>query len=253
VAHSKPLVAGNWKQHKTEAEAISLTRLILQGIRSLESVDILLFPPFTSLSTVKKLLAGSRVFLGAQTMSQYTGGAYTGEISPAMVREFCSHVLLGHSERRIFFTESSTTLRNKVRLALEANLIPVYCVGEGFDDKQKGQTASLIRAQLYDVLQDLHINSPQDIMIAYEPVWAIGTGQSASPAEINQVISSVIRPVLSSLWGDDFSQGVRVLYGGSVNPQNAAHYFSQPDIDGALVGGASLNAGAFVEIIHSAL
>lgn len=247
-----PLVAGNWKQHKTEAQAITLGRKILQDTRFLTGADILVCPPYTALSTLNKLFISSPIQLGAQDLSRYPGGAHTGEISPEMIREFCTHVIIGHSERRALFGEDSAILLEKITRAHRADLIPIFCVGEGLEIREKGLTTNLIRTQLMEVLGQITFERGDQIIIAYEPVWAIGTGRSASPEDVSQVIRGVIRPLLSNLWGDQTSQEIRVLYGGSVNPENAPGYFREKEIDGALVGGASLDARAFAEIIRAA-
>jgi triosephosphate isomerase len=247
-----PLIAGNWKMYKTEGEAISLVRRLMQGIRSFTNREVLICPPFTSLSQIHKLLVSSPILLGAQNISEHTGGAYTGEISPGMVAEFCTHVILGHSERRAYYGEGDDLVNKKIKAALQVGLIPVLCVGELLEERESGRTASRISNQLKDGLRGIHISSPSQLVIAYEPVWAIGTGLSASAQETSGLIGGVIRPALSSMWGEEISQGVRVLYGGSVNPGNAGEFFYQEEIDGALVGGASLTAENFLGIIERA-
>ena len=247
-----PLIAGNWKMNKTEGEAISLVRLLMQRNRSFSDREVLICPPFTSLSQIHKLLVSSPILLGAQNLSEYTSGANTGEISPGMVAEFCTHVILGHSERRAYYGETDEQVNRKIKAALQVGLIPVLCVGERIEERDNGQTALRVSSQLREGLRAIHISDPSQLVIAYEPIWAIGTGLSASAQETSDLIGGVIRPVLSSLWGEDISQGVRVLYGGSVNPGNAGEFFTQEEIDGALVGGASLTAENFQGIIERA-
>jgi triosephosphate isomerase len=245
-----PLIAGNWKMHKTEAEAISLVRILMQRSRFISGVDILICPPFTSLSQLHKLLVNSPIALGAQNISDQPSGAFTGEISASMAAEFCSHVILGHSERRAIFDEDDKRINKKVKAALQEGLIPILCVGEILAEREAGQAGAVISRQLNESLQGVHVPDPASIVIAYEPVWAIGTGRSASPEDISEMISGIIRPGLAVNWGEEFVQGIRVLYGGSVNPDNAGGYLKQREIDGALIGGASLSAEKFLDIIE---
>jgi triosephosphate isomerase len=245
-----PIIAGNWKMHKTEAEALSLVRVLMQRARSFRDVEILICPPFTSLSQLHKLLVSSPIKLGAQNISDQQSGAFTGEISGRMASEFCSHVILGHSERRALFSEEDQLINRKVDAARDAGLIPILCVGEEIAERDAGMAASVIGRQLQGALKGFHLTDPQKMIIAYEPVWAIGTGRSASAGEISDLIARVIRPTLAGLWGDSIAQEMRVLYGGSVNPENAGGFFNQAEIDGALVGGASLTADKFLGIIE---
>ena len=246
----KPLIAGNWKMHKTEAEAISLVRKLIQGVKLQTAVDVLLCPPFTSLSQLHKLLVSSPIFLGAQNISEQKEGAYTGEISAEMAGEFCSHVLLGHSERREIFNESDELINQKIQSALSVDLIPVLCVGELLEERESGEAANVISRQLQAGLKRVYLPDPEKLVIAYEPIWAIGSGKSASANDTGNLIGGVIRPTLAGIWDEDTSQKIRVLYGGSVNPGNARGFFSQSEIDGALVGGASLSADKFLGIIE---
>jgi len=245
-----PLIAGNWKMHKTEREAISLVRVLMQQARIISGVEILICPPFTCLSQLHKLLISSPIQLGAQNISEQPSGAFTGEISGRMAAEFCSHVILGHSERRAYFGEEDSLINRKVKAAREVGLIPVLCVGEVLEERDAGQAAGVINRQLRGALEGVRISDPLEMVIAYEPVWAIGTGRSASPEDISEMITGVIRPGVAGLWGEDFAQRIRVLYGGSVNPANAGGYFNQAEIDGALVGGASLSSEKFLAIIE---
>ena len=247
-----PLIAGNWKMHKTEAEAISLVRILMQGARSFSGVEILVCPPYTSLSQLHKLLISSPIQLGAQNISDQPSGAFTGEISGRMAAEFCSHVILGHSERRAYHNEDDGLINKKIKAAGRSGLIPILCVGESLEERDAGQAVKVISCQLRGALEGVRIADPGEMVIAYEPVWAIGTGRSASPEAISEMISGVIRPVLAGQWGEMIAQRVRVLYGGSVNPGNAGGYFNQAEIDGALVGGASLSPEKFLAIIERA-
>ncbi|NQS91616.1 MAG: triose-phosphate isomerase [Chloroflexi bacterium] len=246
----KPLIAGNWKMNKTEAEAIALVRVLMQQVRTISGTDVLICPPFTSLSQLHKLLVSSSIKLGAQNISDQPSGAYTGEISGEMAAEFCTHVILGHSERRAIYGENDDLVNRKVKAALKVGLIPVLCVGEKLDERDAGEAESVISHQMNDGLQELFVEDPNQLVIAYEPVWAIGTGRSASPADIAEIIGSVIRPALAGLWGETMAQDIRVLYGGSVNPGNAGSYLNQTEIDGALVGGASLSVENFLGILE---
>ena len=248
----QPLIAGNWKMNMTEAEAIALVRTLMQRTRSYRGVDVLVCPPFTALSQLHKLLVSSPILLGAQNISHQQAGAYTGEISGAMAAEFCSHVILGHSERRNVYGEDDQLINQKVKAARRSGLIPVLCLGESLQERESGSTAEVLSRQLRSAIAGLILTDPGALVIASEPVWAIGTGMSADPEQISELIGTVLRPALIDL-GDDLSQGIRVLYGGSVKPSNARRFFGQPEIDGALVGGASLDAEQFLSIIEAAL
>jgi len=245
-----PIIAGNWKMNKTEAEALNLVRVLMQWVRSYSDVEVLICPPFTSLSTLYKLLVSSPIQLGAQNISDQSAGAFTGEISGAMAAEFCTHVILGHSERRAYYGEENELINKKLQAAISVGLIPVLCVGEVLSERDAGKAAAVISQQLTEGLSGIQLEDPEKMVIAYEPVWAIGTGRSASPEEIDALIASVVRPSLAGLWGDQISQNIRVLYGGSVNSSNAGGFFSTAEIDGALVGGASLTAEKFLGIIE---
>lgn len=245
-----PMIAGNWKMNKTETEALSLVRVLMQWARSYSGVEVLICPPFTSLSTLNKFLVSSPILLGAQNISDQPSGAYTGEISASMAAEFCTHVILGHSERRAYYCEDDSLINLKLKAAMSVDLIPVLCVGEVLAERDAGNAANVISRQLKEALGGIHLDDPSELIIAYEPVWAIGTGRSASPDEISDLIASVIRPTLSGLWGEGISQGIRVLYGGSVNSENAGGFFNTAEIDGALIGGASLTAEKFLGIIE---
>ncbi len=246
------LIAANWKMNNTEEEALYLVRKLIQGTKSLTKVEVLICPPFTSLSQLFKLLVSSPIQLGAQNISDHDAGAYTGEISPSMAAEFCSYVILGHSERRAYYGESDALINRKTKAAQRADLTPILCVGEQLDERERGQAARVITRQLQGALQGVNLSDPSSLVIAYEPVWAIGSGLSASPAETADFIGGVIRPVVSGLWGQEISQKIRVLYGGSVSPENAGGFFTPDEIDGALVGGASLSADSFLGIIEKA-
>lgn len=247
-----PLVAGNWKMYKTVAEARHLVSELVPGLQAIEGVDKVLCPPFTDLLAVKALLEGTDIALGAQNMHWEASGAFTGEISPAMVAELCQYIIIGHSERRAYFGETDSSVNRKVHAALLHGILPIVCVGETLEENEAGSTTEVVKRQLRDGLARLDLEDGSTLVVAYEPVWAIGTGKAATPDGANGVIADVIRPVLADEFGEPFANQVRVLYGGSVKSDNAAEFFAQPDIDGALVGGASLKADEFTAITQAA-
>ncbi|OGO29049.1 MAG: triose-phosphate isomerase [Chloroflexi bacterium RBG_16_54_11] len=248
----RPFVAGNWKMFETAAEARVLLTEILPGLASLQGVEIVICPPFTSILPVAALLEGTGIGVGAQNMHWEPQGAFTGEVSSVMLAEFCQYVIVGHSERRAYFGETDANVNRKVKSALAHGLVPIICVGETLGENEAGRTQEVVTRQVQAGLDGVEADSIATVVIAYEPVWAIGTGRAATPAGANQVIAGIIRPVLSQLYTEDLAQRVRVLYGGSVKAGNAADFFQQADIDGALVGGASLKATEFVPIVTAA-
>ncbi len=248
-----PLVAGNWKMNKTAAEARDLVSMLLSPLMDIAGVEKVLCPPFTSLFTVSSMLDGSGIGIGAQDMHWEEKGAFTGAVSPAMVREFCAYVILGHSERRTYFGETDETVNRKLLAAQKFDLTPILCVGETLAQYEANQTRDVVAAQTRLALAGLPADFAPRIVIAYEPVWAIGTGRASTGEAANAVVRDVIRPVIAELYGETAAQTVRVLYGGSVTASNAAEFFSQPEIDGALVGGASLKAAEFVSITKAAV
>ena len=248
-----PLIAGNWKLNKTATEAYKLVAEMMPGLRNIKGVEKLLCPPFTALMAVSRLIKDTDIRLGAQNMYWEEKGAYTGEISPAMLAEFCQYVILGHSERRAYFGETNEQVNRKVRAALAYRLIPVICVGETLEENEAGRAAGVVSRQVREALLGMDLLAgPDPIVIAYEPVWAIGTGRAATAEGANTLIRNVIRPTIGGMFGEDLAQSVRVLYGGSVDANNAREFFRQPEIDGALVGGASLKARDFVAIVEAA-
>lgn len=247
-----PFIAANWKMFKTVAEARHLVSELVPGLQAVAGVEKVLCPPFTDLLAVAALLEGTDIGLGAQNMHWETSGAYTGEISPTMLAELCRFVILGHSERRAYFGETDETVNRKVHAALAHGLVPIVCVGETLEENENGQTAEVVSRQVRQGLANLSLSDSSALVIAYEPVWAIGTGKAATAEGANAVLADVIRPALAELFGEPFAQGVRILYGGSVKGSNAGEFFSQPDIDGALVGGASLKAADFLQIVQAA-
>ena len=247
-----PFVAGNWKMNKTVEEARSLAFELSKGLNEINGVEKVLCPPFTSLLAVAALLQGTGIGLGAQNMHWEEKGAFTGETSPAMVAEFCKYVIIGHSERRTYFGETDETVNRKVGAARTRGLIPILCVGETLAENEAGRTTEIVSRQVREGLKGLDAGSTSGIVIAYEPVWAIGTGRASSGKNANTVVRDVVRKTLAGIYGKDVSQTIRILYGGSVTASNAVEFFSQPDIDGALVGGASLKVDEFVAITRAA-
>ena len=247
-----PFVAGNWKMNKTVAEARDLVFKLSKPLQEIEGVEKVLCPPFTSLLAVSALLEGTDIGLGTQNMYWEEKGAFTGEISPVMVKEFCRYVILGHSERRAYFGETDQTVNRKLIAAQKFDLTPIVCVGETLKQYESNQTREVVARQTSQSLRDVDPAFASRIVVAYEPVWAIGTGKASSGGDANAVVKDIIRPTLAELYGSDTAQAIRVLYGGSVTASNAAEFFSQPDIDGALVGGASLKIDEFAAIVKAA-
>jgi triosephosphate isomerase (TIM) len=249
----KPLIAGNWKMNKTLEQARLLVTEMVPELQAVAGVDKVLCPPFTTLMAVSAMLVGTDIGLGAQNMYWEVSGAYTGEVSPQMVAELCHYVIIGHSERRTYFGETDESVNRKVKAALAVSLIPIVCIGETLAENEAGQTASVISRQIRQGLAGFSPDQLQTLLIAYEPVWAIGTGRAATAAGANAVLADVIRPTLSSMFNPVLAKSVRILYGGSVTAANAAELFAQPDIDGGLVGGASLKSTEFVKIVKAAV
>lgn len=246
-----PLIAGNWKMYKTPREAVSFVEELKTAVDGVEGVDVLLCPAFPALVPVAEALSGSEIRLGAQNMYWETEGAYTGEISPGMIKEAgCTYVIIGHSERRQYFGETDEMVARKARAALDAGLVPIICVGETIDQRQAGRTGEVIERQVRGCLQGLQADEVGGLVVAYEPVWAIGTGLTASPEDAQEV-NALIRRLVEGLYNAETAQAARIQYGGSVKPGNAATLMAQPDIDGALIGGASLKVADFVGIIKA--
>ena len=247
-----PFVAGNWKMHKTVAEARHLVSEMVPGLQAISSIDRVICPPFTTLLAVSALLTGTDIALGAQNMHWEVTGAFTGEISPSMVAELCKYVIIGHSERRAYFGETDSTVNLKVQSALSFGIIPIICVGETLQENEAGLTQEVILRQIREGLAKIDIPDGNAFVIAYEPIWAIGTGRAATARGANEVIAGIIRSSIADLFGGEVADAVRILYGGSVKAENAADFFLQSDIDGALVGGASLKSPEFVKITQAA-
>ncbi len=248
----KPMVAGNWKMNKTVDQASVLVQDLLPGLKKYPEVERVICPPFTSLMILSAQLSGTGVGLGAQNMHWESSGAFTGEVSPQMVKEFCEYVIIGHSERRTFFGETDATVNKKLKAALSLGLIPIVCIGETLTEYESGKTGEVVTRQVLEGFKEIDAAHASMIVVAYEPVWAIGTGKAATAEGANAVLQDHIRPALAKLFGSGLAQNLRILYGGSVNAANAAEFFAQPEIDGALVGGASLKAEEFVKIVEAA-
>jgi len=242
-----PLIAGNWKMNTTVSEAVKLVNEMRPGLEEVTGVDKVVCPPFISLAAVKTLVKDSSIKLGAQNLYFEEKGAYTGEISPLMLADLCQFVIIGHSERRQYFGENGGIITKKVQAALRVKLAPILCVGEKLGENEAGRTREVVAEQLRSSLAG--INEPDGLIIAYEPIWAIGTGKAATAKQANETIG-FIRQNIARLYNESTAQNTRILYGGSVNLANAAEFISQPEIDGALVGGASLKAGEFVGIVQ---
>jgi len=246
-----PFVAGNWKMNKTVQEAEAFIADLLPRVSSVDGVDVAICPPFTALQATVDSARGSRVGVYAQTMHEEASGAFTGEVSAPMLAELdVDGVLLGHSERREHFNETDAALQAKVVAAIEASLAPMLCVGETEDERESGEMERKLRHQVLEGLENIPAEHLPEVTIAYEPIWAIGTGQVATPEQAQEALGFV--RALVGHFNQGAAEHVRVLYGGSVKPDNAAELMAQPDIDGFLVGGGSLDAGDFAEIIEAA-
>ena len=247
-----PFVAGNWKMNKNVAEARELVSIMGKELKTIQNVEKVLCPPFISLLAVANLISGTDLGLGAQNMHWEEKGAFTGEISAVMIKEFCKYVILGHSERRTYFGETDETVNKKVLAAQKHYLIPIVCVGETLAEYEAGLTAEVVRRQTLEGLKGVDPDQAAQLVVAYEPVWAIGTGRASSAENAEYVHRDVVRAALQDLFGAETAQAIRILYGGSVTAGNAAEFFGQADIDGALVGGASLKSEDFIAIARAA-
>jgi triosephosphate isomerase len=245
------LIAGNWKMHKTPEETGTFIEALLPKLPELPDVEVLLIPPYTSLESAGRRLAGSPVQLGAQDVFQEASGAYTGAISaPMLVACGCRYVLVGHSERRHVFGDDDAAVRRKLGAALDGALLPILCVGETLEERRSGKTEALLTRQLSVALEGIDAGAMERMVIAYEPVWAIGTGETATPEQAQEAIAG-IRAWLSTQFDRPTAERARILYGGSVKPENTAELLAEPDIDGLLVGGASLDPEAFAAIVEA--
>jgi len=244
-----PVIAGNWKMYKTPSEAERFVEAFLPRVTGVSDVEIVIAPPFTSLSAVAALTRDTNVEVASQNLHFADEGAYTGEVSPRMVKESgAKYAILGHSERRQYFGETDESVNRKLRAAREAGLIPILCIGETLAEREAGDTFRVVERQLRGGLAEVPASAADTILVAYEPVWAIGTGKTATPEQAQEV-HAFLRGILASLWGEEAAVAVRILYGGSVKPGNISDLMSRKDIDGGLVGGASLSPESFEQIV----
>ena len=248
-----PVIAGNWKLFKTSREAVDLVNDLMPLIKGKKGVDVVVAPVFTVLDRVRSAIAGSGISLSAQDCFWEEEGAFTGEISPKMLLDAgCSHVIIGHSERRQYFGETDATVNRKILAASAAGLVVIFCVGETLEERESGKTFEVLKKQLAGGLTGVSTDTMQQVIVAYEPVWAIGTGKTATTAQAQQA-HAFIRQVVGQMFDETVARHVRIQYGGSVKPSNARELMSQPDVDGALVGGASLEVRSFADIIKSSI
>jgi len=246
-----PLIAGNWKMYKTASEAVVLARAVVKSLSPPDGGEVVICPPFTALAAVGQVIAGSRVGLGGQDLHWAKEGAYTGEVSAEMLRDLgCRYVIVGHSERRQYFGETDENVNKKSLAALGSGLTPIICVGEALSERETGHAHHVVEAQVKGALSGLAPGQVRALTLAYEPVWAIGTGRTATPDQAEEMHAHV-RKTIGGLVGVDVAQGVRILYGGSVKPENAKELLQRSEIDGALVGGASLHADSFALIVKA--
>lgn len=247
-----PFVAGNWKMNKTVEAAAAFVREIAPELNAIDGIDIAVCPPFIAIPAVVEAVAGTKVGVGAQNMYFETSGAYTGEVSPEMLQGLCHYVILGHSERRAYFGETDEGVNKKIKAALAHGLTPIVCVGESLEQNEAGETQAFVSGQVRAAFAGLTPEQAAGCVVAYEPIWAIGTGRSATAQQAGDIIGRSVRDVLADLLGRATAEAIRIQYGGSVTEGNIADYMRQPDIDGALVGGASLKP-SFVQLVKSAV
>lgn len=247
----RPIIAGNWKMNKTMVEAAELVRGLLPSVKDVKNVDIVVIPPYTSLMAVRDLVRATNIGLGAQDVHWEEKGAYTGEVSPSMLKDAgVAYVVIGHSERRLYFGETNDTVNKKVKAALKAGLTPIMCVGERLDERESSKTFEVVKDNVVNGLKGIAKEEALEVVIAYEPVWAIGTGKTATPEQAEEV-HAYIRKLLAGLYDKAVADGVRIQYGGSVKADNIGEIITQRDVDGALVGGASLKADEFAAIVKT--
>lgn len=249
MSNRTPLIAGNWKMHKTGFQAVETANQLKRLIKNAKDVEVMIAPTFTALYQVTQALKESSIAVGAQNLYWEKQGAFTGEISSEMLVEAgCTHVIIGHSERRLFFGETDASVNRKIQAGLAANLVPVFCIGETEAQREAGETFSVLDKQVRDGLKDFVFDDLSGLVVAYEPVWAIGTGKTASKEQAQEA-HQFIRSLLDTLFGKPFASAVRILYGGSVKPDNVRALMEMPDVDGALVGGASLDPETFSKLV----
>jgi len=246
----KPIIAGNWKMNKTPAEAVELVQGLLPLLSNYPQVESVVCPPFVALPAVAEALRGAPVGVGAQDLFWEESGAYTGEVAPGMLVGLAQYVIIGHSERRQYFGETDETVNKKIRAALRHGLIPIVCVGESLEQNEAGVTASFVSGQVRAAFADIDPAQARGIVVAYEPIWAIGTGKTATSEVANDICGNVVRATLAELYGREVAEVMRVQYGGSANEKNIGELMSMSDIDGALVGGASLKVASFADMVR---
>ncbi len=249
----KPFIAGNWKMNKTVAEGVVLAAGLKESLAGVTGMELAVCPTATVLSAVRDVLAGSNIGVGAQNMYWEDSGAFTGEISPSMVKELAQYVILGHSERRQFFGETDETVNCKLKTALAHGLTPIVCIGESLEQNRAGETVAFVGAQIRGAFEGISTTDAVKVVLAYEPIWAIGTGLTATPQDADCIIQAAIRDVLVELYDAAVAEAIRVQYGGSVKAENMAEFIVMPNIDGALVGGASLKVDSFTGIVKNAI
>ena len=247
-----PIIAGNWKMNKTAVSAVEFVREIRNGLQNIEGVDKVVCPPYLAIPGVYEALQATNIGIGAQNMHFAESGAYTGEAAPNMLTPFCQYVIIGHSERREYFNETDEGVNKKAKAALAHGLTPIICCGETLAQNEAGETQAFVSGQIKAALDGLSNDQVASCVIAYEPIWAIGTGKSATAAEAGNIIGLTVRGAVADVYGEETAQKVRIQYGGSVNENNIADYMSHPDIDGALVGGAALKP-TFVQLVQNAV
>jgi triosephosphate isomerase len=253
MTNQKPFIAGNWKLFMTSSEAVELVSALQEEYQEFEDAQMVVIPPFTALCDVHITLQGSSIQIGGQDVFWEEQGAYTGEISAPMLKDVgCTYVIIGHSERRQYFGETDATVNKKIKAALAHDLTPIFCIGETLEEREKGETMNKVKTQIFEGLKDFDKDSIQKIIFAYEPIWAIGTGLTATPDQAQEV-HGFIRNELSEKYGNETSSCAIILYGGSVKPANTFSLLKEKDINGALVGGASLKAESFIEITKEAI
>lgn len=245
-------IAGNWKMNKTPSEAAEFVLEVRHALNQIDGVDIAFCPPFLAIPAVAEALEDTNIGVGAQNMYFEESGAYTGEIAPNMLTPFCQYVILGHSERRAYFGETDEGVNKKVKAALKHGLTPIVCVGESLEQNQSGETHDFVSGQVKAAFAGLTAEEMIKVVVAYEPIWAIGTGLTATVEEAGGIIGNTVRGTIADIFGEETAQSVRIQYGGSVKPNNAAELMNHPDIDGALVGGASLK-NSFVELVQNSV
>lgn len=248
-----PFIAGNWKMHKTAQEAEALVVELEALLEGIEGIDVAVCPPFPALERVSNALEGSSIGVGAQNVHWEESGAFTGEVSPTMLEGLCDYVIIGHSERRTIFKETDDVVNRKVRAALDHGLKPIICVGENLDQKEAGETEDFVGGQVQAAFEGVTAEEARGIVVAYEPIWAIGTGVPAHGPEAARIIGEVVRGGLADLYGEEVAEVIRIQYGGSVKPHNCVEFMGEAQIDGALVGGASLQAEDFAAIVRKSL